>query len=48
MLILERRRARDAKDWQRSDEIRDKLAAQSIAVRDTTSDTIWTRTTAKQ
>lgn len=48
MLILERRRARDAKDWQRSDEIRDELAAQSIAVRDTTSDTIWTRTTAKQ
>lgn len=41
--ILERRRARDNKDWKTSDELRDKLSAQGIAVRDTTYDTIWSR-----
>ncbi|MFZ1811946.1 MAG: cysteine--tRNA ligase [Candidatus Saccharimonadales bacterium] len=41
--ILERRRARDDKNWQRSDEIRDELAAQSITLRDTLTQTIWSR-----
>lgn len=39
--IIERRRARDAKDWQRSDDIRDELAAQDITLRDTPQSTIW-------
>lgn len=43
-IILERRRARDNKDWKTSDELRDKLAAENILVRDTTYDTIWSRT----
>lgn len=42
-IILERRRARDNKDWKTSDELRDKLATQGILVRDTTYDTIWSR-----
>ena len=42
-IILERRRARDNKDWKTSDELRDKLAALGIHVRDTTYDTIWSR-----
>jgi cysteinyl-tRNA synthetase len=40
-VILERQRARDAKDWAKSDELRDVLAAQGITVRDTASGTIW-------
>lgn len=42
-IILERRRARDNKDWKTSDELRDKLAALGILVRDTTYDTIWSQ-----
>lgn len=40
-LIIERTRAREAKDYQRSDEIRDELEKSSIAVRDTASGPIW-------
>ncbi len=40
-LIIERRRARDNKDWAESDRLRDELASSGIAVRDTTNDTIW-------
>lgn len=41
-LIIARERARDAKQWQRSDELRDELAEQGITLRDTPSGTIWT------
>ena len=41
MLILERSRARERKDWQASDELRDQLAELGVAVRDTPTDTIW-------
>lgn len=44
MLILKRRRAREAKDWQQSDELRDELLARGISVRDTATDTVWSRT----
>lgn len=40
-LILERERAREAKDWPESDRIRDELASEHIALRDTSDDTIW-------
>ncbi len=40
-LILERQRAREAKDWQKSDELRDRLAADRIVVNDTSSGTSW-------
>lgn len=41
-LIIERERAREEKDWQRSDELRDELQKEHhIMVRDTTSGTIW-------
>lgn len=40
-LLLARQRARDAKDWAESDRLRDQLAAQNIAVRDTSSGSIW-------
>lgn len=40
-LLLERRRAREAKDWQTSDHLRDTLAAQGVAVQDNTSDMSW-------
>lgn len=40
-LILERERARESKDWKLSDEIRDKLQAQGIALRDTSSGAVW-------
>lgn len=43
-LILERQRAREEKDWARSDELRDKLLAQGIALRDTHGSVTWTRT----
>ena len=39
--ILERQRARDAKDWASSDRLRDELQASGIGVRDTATDTIW-------
>lgn len=40
-LIIERVRAREQKDFLRSDEIRDELAEEGIAVRDTASGPIW-------
>ena len=40
-LIREREAAREAKDFARSDEIRDQLTQQNILVRDTTSGSIW-------
>ena len=42
-LILERERARENKDWARSDQLRDELAAKGITLRDTARHTIWTR-----
>lgn len=42
-LISERQKARDEKDWARSDELRDKLLEQGIAVRDTSAGPIWSR-----
>lgn len=43
MLILERERAREAKDWKRSDELRDKLAGKLVNLRDTARGVIWYR-----
>lgn len=40
-LILERMRAREAKDWKHSDDIRDTLAKDGITVRDTSHGTVW-------
>ena len=40
-LILERMRAREVADWHRSDQIRDTLAKDGIAVRDTSHGTVW-------
>ncbi len=39
--ILERQRARDQKDWQRSDELREQLEESGITLRDTADGTIW-------
>ncbi len=41
-LLVERRRARDNKNWVRSDELRDQLKTLGIIMRDTAYDTIWT------
>jgi len=43
-LIVERQQAREAKDWAKSDELRDRLAEQGIGVRDTPNGPIWYRT----
>lgn len=40
-LILERSRAREDKDWQRSDEIRDQLVASGIQLNDTSAGVTW-------
>lgn len=40
-LIIERQRARDNKDWQKSDELRDSLKLSGIEVRDTASGSVW-------
>ena len=40
-LIIERSRARENKDYARSDEIRDELSKSGVAVRDTASGPIW-------
>ena len=41
-LLIERRRARGNRDWQRSDQLRDQLRDQcGITVRDTAEDTLW-------
>lgn len=42
-LIQERQTARNSKDWAKSDEFRDELAVQGIAVRDTDHGPIWSR-----
>lgn len=42
-LIREREAAREAKDWAKSDEIRDTLLEQGIALRDTAGGSIWDR-----
>lgn len=42
-LIRQRENAREAKDWEKSDELRDKLKQQDIEVRDTANKTIWSR-----
>ncbi|MES2876185.1 MAG: cysteine--tRNA ligase [Patescibacteria group bacterium] len=39
--ILERERARETKDWGRSDEIRDELAQHSIELNDSAHGTVW-------
>jgi cysteinyl-tRNA synthetase len=40
-LIIERERARDTKDWSKSDEIRDTLKEQGVSLRDIPGDTVW-------
>ena len=40
-LIIERARAREDKDWAKSDEIRDQLLEKNITVRDTPSGSVW-------
>lgn len=42
-LIAERQKARESKDWSKSDELRDKLAKQGIEVKDTKNTQIWSR-----
>ena len=42
-LVAQRQEARDSKDWAKSDEIRDELSKQGIAVRDTSHGPIWYR-----
>lgn len=39
--IIQRERARDEKNWQFSDDLRDKLTSSGIIIRDTPSGTIW-------
>lgn len=41
-LILERRNARSSADWKKSDELRDELLRQGVAIRDTGSTSVWT------
>ncbi|MFH1122926.1 MAG: cysteine--tRNA ligase, partial [Pseudomonadota bacterium] len=41
-LIAERRVAREAKDWQRADEIRKSLAVQGVILQDSPTATTWT------
>jgi cysteinyl-tRNA synthetase len=43
-LLLERQRVREAKDWKKSDELRDKLYTEGIVVRDTPTGVIWSYT----
>jgi cysteinyl-tRNA synthetase len=40
-IILERQRARDDRDWSRSDELRDKLESAGLAVKDTAGGSVW-------
>jgi cysteinyl-tRNA synthetase len=40
-VIAQRQQVREAKDWAKSDELRDQLLEQGIAVRDTPTGTIW-------
>jgi len=43
-LILQRTRVREEKNWQRSDELRDELSVEGIALNDTAHGTIWSYT----
>ena len=43
-LIEERNEARKAKDWAKADEIRDKLKAMNIVLKDTPMGVKWSRT----
>jgi cysteinyl-tRNA synthetase len=40
-LIEQRKSAREAKDWAKSDELRDQLAGQGIGLRDSNNVTLW-------
>lgn len=40
-LILERQRAREGKEWEKSDQLRAQLAERGIVIRDTASGSIW-------
>jgi len=40
-LINQRNDARSAKDWKKSDSIRDQLASMGVEIQDTTDGTIW-------
>lgn len=40
-LLIDRERAREAKDWAESDRVRDELAASGVALRDTPRGTAW-------
>lgn len=40
-LILERQRARENSDWQRSDELRDQLLEQGVKLHDTSAGIVW-------
>jgi len=40
-LIVEREKAREGKDWAKSDELRDQLTEQGVDIRDTPEGTIW-------
>lgn len=42
-LMSERQKARDNKDWAKSDELRDQLKEQGIGVRDTARGQVWSR-----
>lgn len=42
-ILAERQAARAAKDWPKSDTLRDQLAAQNLTVRDTPAGQIWSR-----
>lgn len=44
-LIKDREAAREAKDWAKSDELRDRLKEQGIEVRDTANGSVWSRIT---
>lgn len=39
--VLERERAREEKDWVKSDELRDELLKQNIVVKDTSNGSVW-------
>jgi cysteinyl-tRNA synthetase len=43
-IMADRLAARNAKDWQKSDKLRDRLKEQGIEVRDTSNGQIWSRT----
>lgn len=42
-LIAERQKARESKNWAKSDELRDELAKQSLEIKDASNGTIWSR-----